>query len=320
MRKENQAMRAEAQAAPALSETQGQGALFRGHKDSVFRLLFNDKEHALELYSAISGKHYEPESTAFRFTTLEEVILKTKKNDISFLLEDAFIIMLEHQSTLSRSLTIRYLLYYADTIQRDIPNRDFYKASVKIPRPTFIVLYNGTEEIPDTMRLRLSENYLGEGKNDLQLELTVYNINEGRNQEIMEQCRTLQEYSRFVAKVREWVGRASGPLTERELNEMFCTCMKEGILVDFLEKYGTEVISMLYMEMTEEEARDLAREDGYETGHKSGLAEGLAEGRAEIIRSMKASGMSVDEIAEITGLTAETIEFLAAETDTPNAE
>lgn len=200
MRKENQAMGAEAQAAPALSETQGQGALFRGHKDSVFRLLFNDKEHALELYSAISGKHYEPESTAFRFTTLEEVILKTQKNDISFLLEDAFIIMLEHQSTLSRSLTIRYLLYYADTIQRDIPNRDFYKASVKIPRPTFIVLYNGTEEIPDTMTMRLSENYLGEGKNDLQLELTVYNINEGRNQEIMEQCRTLQEYSRFVAK------------------------------------------------------------------------------------------------------------------------
>ena len=152
----------------------------------------------------------------------------------------------------------------------------------------------------------------------------MYNINEGRNQEIMEQCRTLQEYSRFVAKVREWVGRASGPLTERELNEMFCTCMKEGILVDFLEKYGTEVISMLYMEMTEEEARDLAREDGYEAGHKSGLAEGrrfgLAEGRAEIIRSMKASGMSVDEIAEITGLTAETIESLGAETDTPNAE
>lgn len=39
MRKENQAMGAEAQAAQALSETQGQGALFRGHKDSVFRLL-----------------------------------------------------------------------------------------------------------------------------------------------------------------------------------------------------------------------------------------------------------------------------------------
>ena len=85
---------------------------------------------------------------------------------------------------------------------------------------------------------------------------------------------------------------------------------------------------MLYMEMTEEEARDLAREDGYELGHKSGLAEGLAEGRrfglaegrAEIIRSMKASGMSLDEIAEITGLTAETIESLSAETDTPNAE
>ncbi len=148
----------------------------------MFRLLFNEEKPALELYGAISGKHYDPETTAVKFMTLEDAIMKTKKNDISFLLEDAFIIMLEHQSTLPRNLPIRYLLYYADTIQRDISNRDFYKSSLKIPRPTFIVLYNGTAEIPDRVQMQLSENFLGKGKNDLQLTLTVYNINEGRNQ------------------------------------------------------------------------------------------------------------------------------------------
>ncbi len=289
-------------------KNENQNSLLRDYKDSVFRLLFNDKEHALELYSAISGRHYEPESTAFQFTTLEEVLLKTKKNDIAFLLEDAFIIMLEHQSTLSRNLTIRYLLYYADTIQRSISNRDFYKNFIKIPRPTFIVLYNGTEEIPDVLRMQLSENFLGEGKSDLQLELTVYNINEGRNREIMEKCRTLQEYSKFVAKVRQWADRASGTLTEKELNELFRECIEEGILVDFLKKYGTEVISMLYMEMTEEEARDLAREDGYEQGFESGLEKGRKQIISKVVSTLRESGMSKEEIARVTGLTAEEIE------------
>ena len=53
-------------------------------------------------------------------------------------------------------------------------------------------------------------------------------------------------------------------------------------------------------------------------GYKQGYAEGLAEGRAEGIeqvkldtaRRMKAKGYPVEDIAEITGLTAETINSL----------
>ncbi len=46
-------------------------------------------------------------------------------------------------------------------------------------------------------------------------------------------------------------------------------CIDENILADFLKTYETEVISMLFTEMTEE-ARDLSREDGYEAGLKQG--------------------------------------------------
>ncbi len=60
------------------STEQTASALVRTYKDSVFRLLFNDNEHALELYNAISGNSYGPD-TPFRFTTLEEAILQTKK-------------------------------------------------------------------------------------------------------------------------------------------------------------------------------------------------------------------------------------------------
>ena len=154
-------------------------------------------------------------------------------------------------------------------------------------------------------------SFRGEGKNDLQLNLTVYNINQGRNQEIMDHCRTLQEYSRFVAKMREHIRKAAGPLTEKELDKLLQECISEGILADFLKTHGTEVISMLFTEMTEEEARDLAREDGYERGRRDGQEEGTFIGDANaskrIARNMKVAGMDSGEIVKLTGLTLEEV-------------
>lgn len=67
---------------------------------------------------------------------------------------------------------------------------------------------------------------------------------------------------------------------------------------------------MLFTEMTEEEARDLAREDGFEEGYSSGHQDGLNEGKQNVARNLKASGMSQDEIIKMTGLTAEEVDAL----------
>ena len=158
--------------------------------------------------------------------------------------------------------------------------------------------------------MQLSDSFRGKGKNDLQLNLTVYNINQGRNQEIMDHCRTLQEYSRFVAKMRGHIRKAAVPLTEKELDTLLQECIDEGILADFLKTHGTEVISMLFTEMTEEEARDLAREDGYERGRRDGTSIGEASACRTIARNMKAAGMEPDEIVKLTGLTAEELSKL----------
>lgn len=48
-------------------------------------MLFQDKNHLLELYNAVSGKHYtDPE--ILEINTLENAIYMTVKNDISFLI------------------------------------------------------------------------------------------------------------------------------------------------------------------------------------------------------------------------------------------
>lgn len=127
---------------------------------------------------------------------------------------------------------------------------------------------------------------------------------------MLEKMALTREYSRFVAKMRRRISSAKGSLTEKELEELLNECVDEGILVDFLKTYGTEVISMLFTEMTVEEVKDLAREDGYEEGREEGRREGREEGYKEIARNLKGKGMSLEDIAEVTGLTTEEIKAL----------
>lgn len=63
---------------------------------------------------------------------------------------------------------------------------------------------------------------------------------------------------------------------------------------------------------------DTIRDEGWAEGRAKGLAEGRAEGRAEgerhkaleLARRMKTKGYPMEDIIEITGLTAETISSL----------
>jgi len=251
--------------------TQSDSSLNRTYKDSVFRKLFNNKENALNLYNALTGQNLSKDAD-LRFTTLEDVIYKTRKNDISFLLENVFIILFEHQSTINENMSIRDLIYYTATIQKMFKNKKFYdEEKIFIPRPEFIMLYNGLKEMPDYSELHLSDNFAGEGEINLQLTVKVYNINEGRNPEIMERCEVLSQYSRFVSAVREAARR--GEITDPELKQLFQQCIDQGILPDFLKEYGTEGINMLFEELTQEEAVEMARDGGMRIGFKKGAAE-----------------------------------------------
>ncbi|MBQ8838604.1 MAG: hypothetical protein IJ005_04720 [Bacteroidales bacterium] len=61
-------------------------------------------------------------------------------------------------------------------------------------------------------------------------------------------------------------------------------------------------------------ARNDGRAEGLEQGHAEGREEGREEGHAEakteIARRMKAVGMSVEQIVQLTGLDKETVENL----------
>ena len=55
----------------------------RKFKDTVFRMLFSDKEALLSLYNAINNSHYT-DSGALEIVTLENAIYMGMKNDLVF--------------------------------------------------------------------------------------------------------------------------------------------------------------------------------------------------------------------------------------------
>lgn len=61
-----------------------------------------------------------------------------------------------------------------------------------MPTPRFLIFYNGEQEQPERRILRLSDAYtVPEESPALELEAVMLNINEGKNRQLMESCRTL---------------------------------------------------------------------------------------------------------------------------------
>ena len=58
----------------------------RKFKDTVFRMLFSDKEALLSLYNAVNNSHYT-DSGALEIVTLENAIYMGMKNDLAFILD-----------------------------------------------------------------------------------------------------------------------------------------------------------------------------------------------------------------------------------------
>jgi len=69
------------------------------YQDSLFRALFSDKEKAIELYNALEGTNYGPD-TKVDISTLDEVFFSDRRNDLSFIIDTHYVVMAEQQRSL----------------------------------------------------------------------------------------------------------------------------------------------------------------------------------------------------------------------------
>ena len=250
----------------------------RKHKDTVFRMLYSDKKAILELYNALNGTDYQnPDDLTI--TTLENAVYLAMKNDVSFLL-DARMTLYEHQSTWNPNMPLRDLLYIARLMEKSVNKKSLYQSEmIKIPAPHFVVFYNGKEKKPEDTTIKLSDAFLQkEEEPELELKVRFLNINQGCNPELMERCRTLREYSAFVARIRRYADGETA--IEEAVDRAVTECIEEGILADFLRSQRAEVIAMSIFEYNEEEEMRKLREGEREIWEKRGKIKGQVEGLA----------------------------------------
>lgn len=240
----------------------------RQYKDTVFRMLFSERKNLLSLYNAVAGKTYE-RAEDLTIVTLQNAIYMGMKNDLAFML-DTNLYLYEHQSTRNPNIPLRDLFYISLEYQRYINDKSLYSSTLqKIPAPKFVVFYNGTDPEEDCTELKLSQAYENlVGEPDLELKVMVLNVNDGHNKELMEQCHTLKEYAKYVAKVRKYTEAYSlNEAVKRAISE----CIKEGILAEFLQRNRAEVEMVSILEYDKELEEKKLRKAEYEAGMATGI-------------------------------------------------
>lgn len=253
----------------------------REYKSDVFSLLLENRKNALDLYNAINHSDYkDPEMV--EICTLDRGVSLSIRNDAAFVL-DMNLSVYEHQSTVCPNMPVRSLIYFSNILEQMIKGQNIYGHKlVKIPTPRFAVFYNGEEKQPEQYDLRLSDAYIQPVENpELELICKVYNINYGKNRELLSKCGFLKDYMTFVDYVRNYHKEYGYNELEHAIEVAIDQCIKEGVLRDFLMEHRTEVVKVTRLDYTFDRQLALEREDSRTEGRAEGRAEGLAKGLAE---------------------------------------
>ena len=276
------------------------------HKDRLFRFLFRDRKHLLELYNALNGTDYQDERE-LTITTLEGAIYMGMKNDLSFIV-DSVMNLYEHQSTWNPNMPLRGLIYFAKLYQVYVKKQGYDLSGnrrIPLPMPQYIVFYNGSRAQPDDSELILSDAFEGgTGKQlafpCLECRARMLNINQGHNQELLEKCRRLWEYAELIGRVRD--NQEAGLDIRQAVDQAVTSCIAEGILADILIRSKMEVVDMLLEEYDEKATRRYLRKEAWEEGHEAGIEEGQKQGEllthVSLIRKKVRKGLTAEEIAE----------------------
>ena len=271
------------------------------YKDRLFKLIFGNPENkqwTLSLYNAINGSAYtDPDE--IQLTTIDDVLYLSMRNDVSFLIGDVMNLY-EQQSTYNPNMPMRFLIYagmlYGKyTTTTETYNR--YSSTLqKVPAPRCICFYNGTDERAEKEILHLSDAFDSDG--DIEINVTMLNINYGKNRALMDACKPLDEYSWFVKKVRDLKEEFDdlGKAVDQAIDDM----PDDFLIKGFVMAHKAEVRNVFLTEYDEAKAIADWKQDGVDETNQRVAADMLKENLplALIERISKLSEAAIRKIAK----------------------
>lgn len=264
------------------------------YKDRVFRDLFGAeerKENLLSLYNALNGTDYQNPDD-LEITTIEDAIYMGMKNDVSCIIDNC-LSLFEHQSTYNPNMPLRGLLYFGKLYDKftQVNKKNIYSSRlIQISAPQYYIFYNGKQELPDRMVLRLSDAFeVPPRDGEFEWTATMLNINAGKNKKLMAHCQVLQEYALFVDIVRQEAKETKD--IAAAVTKAVDICISRGILKDYLLERKSEVIDMVITEYDEKKTMAAIAREEFEEGRAEGIKEGEERGEQKTLISLVRDGL-----------------------------
>ena len=133
----------------------------------------------------------------------------------------------------------------------------------------------------------------------------MININIDKQNPILMRCNILQQYASFVEMVRQNIAD--------DIEDPFAGAINMaidlGVLSDYLERKSTEIRNMLLAEYDYDTDIAVQRKEAFDDG----IQQGELQKAIDTAKNFLSMGLSIEQIAQGTGLTKSEVEQLAQE-------
>ena len=249
----------------------------RKYKDTFFCKLFSEPKYTLKLYQQLHPEDKKATVDDIELNTLDNVFKNDQYNDISFLVDNRLIVLVEHQSTICHNMPLRMLMYVTEEYARYIDSLGdkvsiYQNKLIKLPKPEFYVVYTGDSEEFKNATLRLSDAFGGQSSLEVEVKVlcgedastieTGYNNNNDRV--IDDYCNMIRciEHNRYVMGLEGAITYAIHLFENTSLG-------------DYLRRKKNEVENMLKDEYKEEDRVKALVQEGKEKGIDLGMAKAI---------------------------------------------
>ena len=217
---------------------------------------------------------------------LEQVLYMDYYNDIAVMVNDQFILMIEHQATINPNMPLWLLEYVTRIYGNKVDSKaKFSDKLIPLAKPEFFVFYTGNQDLPPESYLYLSdafpkdpsEKHLSDSELTLELVVKVCKIKGEEPSQIVQNCPDLEQYVQFL----KLIDKAKADGQAQPLTRAILEAVRHNILKDYLERKGGETLSILTAEYDFDTAMAVKQEEAYAIGLERGIERGLEQGRLE---------------------------------------
>lgn len=288
--------------------------------DKIFKLILAEKKQAIELINKVlnlSPKLTENEIERYSTEHIDYLLRESASDFVYKMKQMDVFFLLEHQSTIDYNMPKRILEYEVEIIKEAVKGKRLTKKNHKLPMVIPIVIYTGSRRWNVEKYIQDCQVILKGVENVKLGEYYVIDVNDYSNEE-------LENDELFLSKVllleklkrEEEIIQVLDRIIHTEKDSKNQQILKRVIAFILKGKISDKNIEKLVKKLEREEpdmvieVLQKENERQRKIGIREGVKQGIKQATLKIAKKMLQSGIKLEEIEKVTGLTKEEIKKL----------